>query len=340
MRHQCSNCFSEFSDDAPSSSPAKRVFCVFCGTQLEPPGPAGAIPIPFSIEHSHEDTSALGVIGGNRSGFPETLRQFRVGRGPHRSDSLSPVHGESEEQRPESIAAPWRTDRFWLSLAGGFGVGACVALLFSVREPSPASVLRSAAARPAAPVAPAAPTVTAARLALPGCVASAAPVLAVAPVDEAKPPVTPVLEKRFWLERARSAQHHYRLAEAERFYRRVLLHAPRDSEALSGLGEVELLRGQRAAGEAHFHEALAANADYVPARVALADSYWQAGQAGAARDEYRKIVEQYSADLLPPHVSQRLESDACLPQCTDASGALPAPGEAQSELMPEPAKSE
>jgi putative thioredoxin len=104
------------------------------------------------------------------------------------------------------------------------------------------------------------------------------------------------------------------LADAERFYRRALAQAPRDSEALAGLGEIELLRGTVSSADAHFRAALDANPDYVPALVAVADIRWQSGQAQAARDAYRQIVEQYSADSYPPYVVQRSEA-ACVPQC-------------------------
>ena len=131
----------------------------------------------------------------------------------------------------------------------------------------------------------------------------------------ARPSVTPTLERRFWLDRARSSQRQYRLADAERFYRRALDQTPHDSEALAGLGELALLRGATDVADARFREALVANSSYVPAQVALADLQWQSGRAEDARHAYRQIVEQYSADLYPPYVAQRLEGDACVPQC-------------------------
>lgn len=310
MRHQCSNCFSEFSDEAPSSSPTARVFCVFCGKQLLAAPAASESALPFDADYAREETFALGVISGASAGFPDTLRQFRAHGAPRRSDSLSPVHTDPEEPPPALAAAPWRLSKFWTSLAVGFGVGACAALFFGDRDAPRAPVV---AARPAAALPVAAPPV------LSGCVASPTPVASAEPLSKPKPLVTPRLEKRFWLERARDAQHNYRLTDAEHFYRRALAQSPRDSEVLSGLGEIALLRGQREAAEARFHEALDASSDYVPARVALADLQWQAGRTEAARSQYRELVEQYADDLVPPYVNERLEGDACAPQCRDTA---------------------
>ncbi len=311
MKHQCTSCFREFFDDDPSSTAEQRVFCVFCGTAV-PQRDRPSSAVPFSADFPREEAFALGVLGAAGSAFPDTLRQFRAhGAGAKPStDSLMPVHTESEGA--EGAPAPWRLGKFWTSLAIGFAVGAVAAAVLGQRsEPAASAVAASPRVEARAVAAPSA--------ALTGCTAaSAAPAAPTAPSAVAvvsKPPVTPVLEKRFWLERARAAQHQYRLADAEQFYRRVLARAPRDSEALSGLGEVELLRGATGAADAHFREALDANEDYVPAQVALADSLWQTGRAEDARRAYRHIVEHYSTDSYPPYVNQRLESAACAPQC-------------------------
>lgn len=296
MRHQCSTCLGEFFDDAPSSSPPQRVFCVFCGMRLPPPRSSGK----------------------SEGAAPDTAPPSRAAGAPFGADSLMPVHDDAPGPGSQARAGARRLGRFWPSLAVGFGVGAGAAILFADRASS-TSTSAVAVSAPRRDPRPAAPAVV-----LSGCAApSASPPVAPLPAPESKPPVTPLLEKRFWLERARTAQRQYRLADAERFYRRALTQAPKDSEALAGLGELELLRGERAAADARFREALAANADYVPARVALADLHWQFGQAEDARREYRDIVEQYGAELFPPYVSQRLEGDACVPRCGAATGSAP-----------------
>lgn len=317
MRHYCSSCSSEFFDDAPSSSPSSRVFCVFCGTPLSGTAEERESQVPFSADFPREDGFALGVIGGASSDFPDTLKQFRARepQGTKRADSLSPLQAPTDS--PEAEPQPWRASRFWASLAIGFAVGAVIAAVFAQRgtPPVPAPPSRVALLAPTTPTPTASPAVVPSGCPVvnppspaPALTPSAAPAVT-------KPPVTPALERRFWLERARTAQRDYRLQDAERFYRRVLASSARDSEALAGVGEVELLRGDPLAASERFREALAANADYVPALVALADLHWQAGDAGAARDEYRYIVEHYADDLYPPYVKQRLEADACVPQC-------------------------
>jgi Tfp pilus assembly protein PilF len=149
-------------------------------------------------------------------------------------------------------------------------------------------------------------------VAAPAIAASSAAVSPSASVKIA-PRVDAASERRFWLESARAAQRRYRVDEAERLYRRVLVRSPGDCEALAGLGELELLRGDAARATERFNDALRANADYIPAQLAVADLEWQSGRADAARARYREIVDKYSSDLYPPYVAQRSESDP--PEC-------------------------
>jgi len=121
-------------------------------------------------------------------------------------------------------------------------------------------------------------------------------------------PQSPMLDLRSLVQRARAEQRRYRLFEAERLYGEVLAAAPHDSEAIAGLGEVELLRGTDRAAEARFQEALRANENYVPALIALADIHWHSGRADEARRAYQSIVDQYSTDLYPPYVQLRSQS--------------------------------
>lgn len=319
MRHHCSRCASDFFDDSLSSSPPAVVFCVFCGAPLRaPPATHDEVErrVPFSAEFPREEASALGVISSGSSAFPDTLKQFRAaGRdGTPRPDSLSPVHAGRDESEPRPELDDGQARKFWASLSIGLGVGALAAAIFAQRSTSPAPV---SAAPPLQPV-----RAAAAPVALSGCaVTSAAPLASVAlPAPSSapsvtKPPVTPALERSFWLERARAAQRGYRLTDAERFYRRVLTLSPRDSEALAGVGELALLRGTPAVADAHFREALESNPDYLPALVGLADLRWESGDAEAARRQYTNIVEHYSDDLYPPYVKLRLEADACSPRC-------------------------
>jgi hypothetical protein len=316
MRHECSHCSGEFFDDAPSGSPLARVFCVFCGTELDAPrAPERSSGVPFGPDVPRQEAAALGVIGRNGSEFPDTLRQFRASgtSGSARADSLSPVQTEPDDAGSTPDVPPWRRRKFWTSLAIGFAVGATAAALLGDRTTAapPASAPAMVARIESAKTAEAPPS------AATGCPAVSAvpPPPSVAVVSANKPPVTPTLERRFWLERARAAQRDYRLADAERLYQRVLALSPRDSETLTGAGELQLLRGAPQAAESRFREALEANANYLPALVALADLHWLSGDADEARREYQSIVDRFSADAYPPYVNQRLSADSCVPQC-------------------------
>jgi tetratricopeptide (TPR) repeat protein len=202
---------------------------------------------------------------------------------------------------------------FWVSLAAGLIAGIAIASAAT----SPPRSGQTAAVAVMAPKSAARPSIAPAPRALPAC--SALPAAPVVVAEPAAKPITPAkwnpeLDRRFLLERARSRQRDYRLTEAERLYRQVLTRAPRDSEALAGLGEVDVLRGTTGAADEHFQAALRANADYIPALIAVADLKWESGRFKEAQQGYQSIVESYAADLYPPYVAQR--SSALLPaQC-------------------------
>src|SRR4051812_19361461 len=268
MRHHCSACLRDFFDESGHRPSSGHVHCVFCGAKIALPQARGSA-VPFSKDYEREEAFALGVISGSGPGFPDTLRQFRVRSGdasrkrarsaaaPQKtSDTLWPVSQEPEPTRlePAKVAAPWRLGSLGSSLLVGFAVGVAVAGAITAypRQPntpratslpvaSPAEVATSSGSAAIPQAAVAATPLTACPA------ASGVAAKAVSP----KPP-TPVLERRWLLDRARSQQHQYRLSDAERLYRQVLAHAPRDSEALSGLGELELLRGTLDLADARF----------------------------------------------------------------------------------------
>jgi tetratricopeptide (TPR) repeat protein len=127
-------------------------------------------------------------------------------------------------------------------------------------------------------------------------------------------------DRRWLLDRARSEQRLYRIASAERLYRQILAHAPQDSEALSGLGELDLLRGTVDLADQHFQAALDANSNYIPALIAAADIRWQSGRSEEARQQYLDIVDHYSADSYPPYVALR-SVPAATPVCATPAAA-------------------
>lgn len=339
MRHQCTACGREFFDDSGGPPESNRIYCVFCGVQMALPGamraPRGGLP--FSSERPIEG-AALGIIKATNAGFPDTLRQFAIPRrqtelsrrkpnpppivvAVKRGDTLMPV---SQEQSDGGSARPGRGRvaqalrrhaAFLLALLGGFAGGAVLALgaaeYGSARQTALAGTSSPTAAKPIQPPEPAHTSVPASPV--PACNTPAP-----APIASAALPkiANAALDRSWLLHRARVHQRAYRLDEAERAYRRVLALAPHDSEALAGLGELELLRGTLDQADQRFQQALQANAHYLPAKVAVADIRWQAGRAEEAREAYRDIVEHYSADAYPPYVAQRSAS-AVFPDCDD-----------------------
>jgi hypothetical protein len=319
MTHYCTACSSEFDDDSPVLPDADRVHCVFCGAPIPlPRSDARGAPtsvVPFSRDYEREEAFALGVINHGGPGFPDTLRQFRVPSGHPRADSLTPLaHGSERPSALPSGAPQRRWASLSLSLSVGFGVGVALAFAAVSLRPSPnaphaATPAKAPSSGPArvtnpAPIVPPAPTnALATRPDPPRTVVAATAKLPTAEQD-----------RRWLLDHARSEQRLYHISVAERMYRQILARAPRDSEALSGLGELDLLRGTVDLASAHFEQALEANANYMPALIAAADIRWQAGRVDEARQAYRDIVDHYSADLYPPYVALR-STEVATPVC-------------------------
>lgn len=328
MKHQCTACWREFSDDSGDLPESGRVHCVFCGSRIPLRQPTARIrnAIPFSKDVPREEAFALGVISSGGSSYPDTLRQFRVRpRSQQPNDTLIPISQSGESggalDALEPSRAAWRRGSFWLSLTVGLAVGVAVASSAASLWRRDASTGRAASTlespprvvKPVPSAAPASSSPLPPNCAVTPSAPVAAPALA-SPKIAAPKPFDPLLERRGQLERARSEQRHYHLLEAERSYRRVLAQAPQDSEALAGLGELEVLRGSAAKADAHFKAALAANADYIPALIAVADAKWYDGLGREAQQSYRNIVESYAADLYPPYVAQRAEASV-VPDC-------------------------
>jgi hypothetical protein len=334
MTHYCTACSSEFDDDSITPANADFVHCVFCGAKIGLARRASAHAptsmVPFSKDYEREEAFALGVINHSGPGFPDTLRQFRVPGRPLRPDSLSPLAQGSEPPSTLPTRAPRRLVSLSLSLSVGFGVGvaiafAAVSLRPGVTASRPTAAAASRALGSGTERAQAGSATPASSGELSRAVQRAAP--AVSPVTPPnavsatttapsaapfKPP-SPEQNRRWLLDHARFEQRQYHLSTAEKLYRQILLRAPRDSEALSGLGELDLLRGTVDLASAHFQEALEANANYVPALIAAADLRWQAGRIDEARQAYLEIVDHYAADLYPPYVALRSTSVATPP---------------------------
>jgi hypothetical protein len=348
MTHYCTTCLSEFDDDSGPLPDADCVHCVFCGARIaltsrrRPP----ASVVPFSKDYEREEAFALGVINGNGPGFPDTLREFRVRSSQRGLDSLTPLAQGSE---PPSAGAPTpraprRLASLSASLSVGFAIGVAIAFAAVSLRPEPKAP--SAAASTRAPRSgtaestvagpkPVEPPAT--RPAAPGGPAAApAPAKGAQPLSNSpsRPASTPAQDRRWLVDRARAEQRLYRLAAAERLYRQALLISPRDSEALSGLGELELLRGTLDLAEARFQDALRANANYIPALIAAADLRWQSGRAEEARQQYQDIVDHYDSDSYPPYVI--LRSARTSQSAASDNGQPPLPPECVPSRQPQP----
>jgi hypothetical protein len=276
--------------------------------------------LPFSNDYEREEAFALGVINGKSPGFPDTLRQFRIPGATPRPDSLSPLAQESAPPSAPPTPPARRFASLTVSLAVGFAVGVVIAFaaVSLRRSETPPEAPRAATPTPT-PVAlppPPAPSHAAEPESSARVVTTPPTTLPKASLAATTPPAAPTLaEYRRWLlDRARSEQRQYRITSAERLYRQILAHAPQDSEALSGLGELDLLRGTDDLAAQHFQAALDANANYIPALIAAADIRWQSGRTDEARQAYRDIVDHYSADSYPPYVALR-SVPAATPVC-------------------------
>jgi hypothetical protein len=107
------------------------------------------------------------------------------------------------------------------------------------------------------------------------------------------------------LERARHARRAGRNDDAAALFAAAIAKAPTDSEALTGLAEVDAAQGALPGAIALYRRAMAANPRYLPARLGLADSLWAIGQRADARAAYRSIVAQVPASLCPDRARER-----------------------------------
>jgi hypothetical protein len=107
------------------------------------------------------------------------------------------------------------------------------------------------------------------------------------------------------LDRARRARRAGRIDDAAALFAAAVEQAPSDSEALTGLAEVDDARGATAKAIAVYRRALAVNPGYLPARLGLADSLWTNGQRDEARTAYGSIVEHFPRALYPDRARER-----------------------------------
>lgn len=107
------------------------------------------------------------------------------------------------------------------------------------------------------------------------------------------------------LERARRARRAGRIDEAAALFAAAVEKAPANSEALTGLAEVEEAQGATAQAIVTYRRAVTVNPKYLPAHLGLADSLWTSGHRVEARTTYRNILDQFPPSMCPDLVRTR-----------------------------------
>ena len=96
-------------------------------------------------------------------------------------------------------------------------------------------------------------------------------------------------------------------SKAEQIYRALVARNDRDSEALSGLGDVAHAQGDVRGAMAAYRRAITVNPSYLPALVGLADAEWAAGDRVQAQRAYSNVVDHFPEGSYPAYVKERSE---------------------------------
>jgi serine/threonine protein kinase len=246
---------------------------------------------------------------------------------PATEDSSFPASDARKAARIESIPIPLRWRRRSVVRASLWAVTACllgalVVSAFPLRASSqPQS--SSQAGGTEAPPAPTAPTsvetraqtssnspVPSVEVRLPPLAESALPTSTstaarAVPNARAETQAAEHVSVPYLLDRARDARRAGRGNEAAALFAAAVAQDPTNSEALTGLGDIEQTQGATTSAIAEYRRALAVNPRYLPAYLGLADALWKSGQLPQAQSEYRGIIDQFPARLLPDRVRER-----------------------------------
>jgi tetratricopeptide (TPR) repeat protein len=110
----------------------------------------------------------------------------------------------------------------------------------------------------------------------------------------------------------------------------VLAEQPRNTEALSGLGDVAKARHDPALAAKMYDRVLAENPNYWPAILASADQKWDAGDRSGALVLYRRLLEQAG-----PNSEYGARAAARLAQGDSKAAPSAAPVETGATIKPE-----
>jgi len=140
----------------------------------------------------------------------------------------------------------------------------------------------------------------------------------------------PAGDFRTRLSQASAALRQGDLERAERLYDSVLAEQPRNTEALSGLGDVAKARRDPAQAAKMYDRVLAENPNYWPAILASAEQKWDAGDRPGALVLYRRLLEQAG-----PNSEYGARAAARIAQSDAKGAASAAPIETGATIKPE-----
>jgi tetratricopeptide (TPR) repeat protein len=97
---------------------------------------------------------------------------------------------------------------------------------------------------------------------------------------------------------------------ARQIYEALVARDPSDSEALSGIGDVDRAQGNMAGAIGAYKRALAVNPSYMPALLGVADTQWASGNRAEATRAYKDIADRFPEGTYPAYVKARAEEGA------------------------------
>jgi tetratricopeptide (TPR) repeat protein len=103
---------------------------------------------------------------------------------------------------------------------------------------------------------------------------------------------------------------------ARQIYEALVARDPSDSEALSGIGDVDRAQGNMTGAIGAYKRALAVNPSYMPALLGVADTQWASGNRAEATRTYKDIVDRFPEGTYPSYVKTRADGSA-----TESAGA-------------------
>jgi tetratricopeptide (TPR) repeat protein len=92
---------------------------------------------------------------------------------------------------------------------------------------------------------------------------------------------------------------------AERIYQGIVAMHPRDSQAMSALGDVRRVHNDPWGAIETYQRAIEINPSYMPALLGLADTQWARGDHEGASHSYKRIVDRFPQAMYPDYVTQR-----------------------------------